>query len=165
MKHHKLRLEENIPVNRKGQTRRALYTPKARRRSLNRLPVDGSKLHKVARDHGLVLSHVDREGRDRVLAVEHEASVGRVILCARDALVICRDDGVGQQHERRARVRDGGVRGRGGRAAVGADGEALGCELPEALRRVGGDEGDVARVLCRVEEAKVVVAGLRDVIS
>lgn len=161
VENHVLRLEKHISVNGKRQRRGALDAPKAHRRRLDRLPVNGRERHKLPGDHGLVLAQVDCERGDLVLAVENEAAVGRVELRAGDALVVCRDDVVREEHQGCAGVGNGLVRLRN-RAAVGADSVALRGELPEPFGRVGRDEFDFACELRGVEETEVVVSGCRD---
>lgn len=155
IKHSERSLEENIPVDRKGETRVALDAAEARRRRVERVRVRRRELDDATRDHGLVPADVGRQRRQLLGAVEDETPDLRVVLRRRDRRVVRLHHLVRHQHERRARVRDGLVR-KVLRLTV-AHGEALRVERPEALRGVDRHEVDVAGKLGLVDEPEVVV--------
>lgn len=153
IKHHKLRLEEDIPKDRLADPAVALQAPEAAP-GFGR----GGVVHVIARRDRVVRLDAEREVRQGRGAGEDVAAVGLAVGGARDLGVVGGDDVVGQEEEGGARVGDGGEAvGSGGRRA---DGVAAGREAPEALAVVHGRVGDVARVLAVVDVAEVVATRL-----
>lgn len=145
MEHHKLGLEKRVAVDAKREAGgRGLQAAEARRRVLKRVAVDGGKRDDGPGHQGLVVADERREvGQRRAARVRVPAGQGAVG-GAVHGRVVRRRDGVGHEEQRRARVRDGHVRRRHGRAVVHA--EARRFELPEPLGGVDGHKADVSGV-------------------
>jgi len=108
-------------------------------------------------------------GQGGVAGEDPAANVGSVA-SALDVSVVGLRDACGQQEQGGARVGDGRVRDGDERATCavagrvgGLDREARSFELPEALGRIDVDKGERTGELGLIDEAKVVVAGWRDV--
>lgn len=153
IKHHKLRLQKDIPEDRLADPAVTLQSPEAAP-GLGR----GGVVHVIARGDGVVGLDAEREVGEGGGAGEDVAAVGLTVGGAGDLGVVGGDDVVGQEEEGGARVGDGGEAvGLGGRRA---DGVPAGREAPEALAVVHGRVGDGARVLAVVDVAEVVAARL-----
>lgn len=156
IKHSKLRLEEDVTVNGKGQSLVVLNPTKAQRPGREGIALQRRELDNVTGNDSAIPVDDGGEGRQVLATVKHDAARLRVVLRRWHRGVVGLHSLRRDQHQRGACVRDGLVRQLYRRAI--ADGDAGRAELPEALRGVDGDEVDGAGELGLVDEAEVVVA-------
>ena len=151
-KHHKLRLQENIPKDRQPNTSITLQSPKAapapRRRRI---------IHIITRHNSLIIFDAESKVGEFSGARKDVAAISPAIGRARDLGIVVGDEVVWQEEEGSARVSDGGEAVAD--SGAGADRIAPRRESPKALRAVHRRVGDLARILARVDEAEVVATG------
>lgn len=153
IKNYKRRLERNVAKDVDADACRALDAAEAGRARA----VDGSKVDVAARDGDGGGADSEGEVGQGGGAREDIASLGSRVLCARDLLVVGRDDRRRQEEEGGAGVSDA----RDGRLGdcSRADAVAGRSEVPESLGLVHGGVSDASGEETGVDGAEVVGAG------
>lgn len=153
VKHDKCRLEGDVSKDVDAQAAAALDAAEAlRRRSRNPRVVDVRR-----RDDKLGRPNSKGERREGCRAREHVATVRAAVGGTRNLAVIGRDDGCREIKQRRAGVGDAGDGCLG--KVTSADAPSRRSEGPVSGLVIDRSICDLARVLCLINETKVVGAG------
>ena len=150
IEHHKLALEEDVPIDGKPNTGIRLDTTEASRSGC----VNGSIVDVVARHDSLVRSDTESDAGKRGAASVGVSALGSVERGAFDLGVVSFDDGIGEVEESGSGVGDG-VNVGGHKAGI-ANLVAVSGEFPEAVGGRDGHVGDGTVVLGGVDFAEAV---------